>query len=147
MSTLDAAPRLRAVQPGESAPAPAPTERRSFEVIDRRRELARRVVRFLGGTLLVTLIVGLVGGLLLQTTIVETQHRLDERNGEIRELEATTELLRQELAELAAPARVVAEAKSLGMIEAPSIVYLTAPAEALDERTLNVARHQLEGSG
>lgn len=148
MSTNDVAPRLRAVRPGESHPGErGQPGRQSFEVIDSRRRLVSQFVRFLGGTLLVTLIVGLVGALVLHATIVETQRGLDERNDRIAKLEASTELLRQDLAELAAPARVVAEAKSLGMIEAPSIVYLSAPAGELDERTLSVARHQLEGSG
>lgn len=148
MSTFEAAPRLRAVRPGETVPQETGTNpRRSFEVIENRRKLASRLLRFFAGTLLVTVIVGLIGALVLHATIVEAQQNLDERNAEIQALEDKTELLRQELAELAAPARVVSEAKSLGMIEAPSIVYLTAPSEALDERTLSVARHQLEGSG
>lgn len=146
MSTTDSAPRLRAVRPGETLPREQPS-RHPLEVIEGRRDVVTRFARFLGGALLVTLIVGLVGALGFHATIVETQRGLDERNERIEKLEASTELLRQELAELAAPARVVAEAKSLGMIEAPSIVYLSAPAGELDERTLNVARNQLEGSG
>ena len=56
---------------------------------------------------------------------------------------ADTEAMRSELAELEAPARIVAEAEGLGMIEAPSIVYITVPGAALDGRTMNVAANQL----
>lgn len=148
MSTADAASRLRVVQPGEHAhPDRNGDSRQSFELIDRRRARLSRAARSLGAIAVATVVVALVGALVLHASMVEAQQGLDQRNDEIEQLEATTEVLRQQLAELAAPARVVAEAKKFGMIEAPSIVYLNAPAEELDERTLTVARRQLEGSG
>jgi len=154
MSTREAAPHLRSVRPDETLrpgttgrPGSVPAGERSFEVIEHRRQLATRVARYLGGLALITLLVALVGALAFHATIVQTQQGLDEKNDRIEELEATTKRLRQELAELAAPARVVSEAKELGMIEAPSIVYLNAPSNELDDRTLTVARNQLEGSG
>jgi len=147
MSTTDVGPHLRAVRPGESgAPESVTPGERRLRIVER-RQLAGRIMRYLGGMALLTLIVALVGALVLHATIVQTQQGLDEKNDRIDELESATEVLRQQLAELAAPERVVSEAKDLGMIEAPSIVYLNAPAEELDERTLTVARHQLEGSG
>jgi len=98
----------------------------------------------LGSTLLVTLIIGLVGALVLHATIIENRRDLDQARVQIQRIAAETEALESELAELEAPARIVQDALDLGMIEAPSIAYITAPAGLLDERTLIVASNQLQ---
>jgi len=116
---------------------------REFGVIEGRAGLAARVVRFLGTTLLVTLVVGLIGALVLHATIIEDQRELDAQRVAITRIAGETEAMRSELAELEAPARVVAEARELGMVEAPSIDYITAPSRVLDERTLTIAVNQL----
>jgi len=84
----------------------------------------------LGSTLLVTLIIGLVGALVLHATIIENQRDLDQARVQIQRIAAETEALESELAELEAPARIVQDALDLGMIEAPSIAYITAPAHS-----------------
>ena len=117
--------------------------RRDFGVIEGRLGLAARAIRFMGTTLLVTFIVGLVGALVLHATIIENQRDLDSQRSQIARIAADTEGMRSELAELEAPARIVEEARALGMIEAPSIEYLTAPGATLDNRTLSIAANQL----
>ncbi len=119
------------------------TPKQEFDVIEGRLDLATRVVRFLGTTLLVTFIIGLVGALVLHATIIENQRDLDGQRAEISRIATETEAMRSELAELEAPARIVEEARDLGMIEAPSIAYLTTPGTMLDERTLTIAANQL----
>ena len=120
-----------------------PTTKRDFGVIEGRLDIATRLARFLGTTLLLTFIVGLVGALVLHATIIENQRDLDAQRNQIVRTAADTEGMRSELAELEAPARIVEEARALGMIEAPSIEYLTAPGATLDERTLTIAANQL----
>jgi len=117
--------------------------RREFGVIEGGLDVASRFVRFMGTTLLVTFIVGLVGALVLHATIIENQRDLDEQRAQITRIASDTEAMRSQLAELEAPARIVEEAQELGMIEAPSIEYLTAPASSLDDRTLAIATNQL----
>jgi len=126
--------------------APAAGEHR-FSVIEGRLDLASRVARVLGTTLLITFIVGLVGALVLHATIIENQRDLDTQRQRIARVASETEEMRSELAELEAPARIVSEAREQGMIEAPSIAYLTAPAGMLDHRTLVVAANDLRGTG
>jgi len=121
----------------------AGAERPELGVIPGRLDLATRVVRFMGSTLLVTFIVGLVGALVLHATIIENQRDLDAQRVEINRIAAETEAMRSELAELEAPARVVAEAREMGMIEAPTITYLTTPADRVDDRALSIAADQL----
>ena len=133
---LNAAPEERSEQ----------TTRREFGVIEGRLDLASRVARFLGTTLLVTLIVGLVGALVLHATIIENQRDIDSQRSEIARIATQTESMRSKLAELEAPARIVADARALGMIEAPSIEYLIAPGSALDDRTLGIAANQLRAN-
>jgi cell division protein FtsL len=138
------------VRPLEAAPNEQgqPARRpRDFWVIDGGFDVAARVARFLGTTLLVTFIVGLVGALVLHATIIENQRDLDAQRREITLLEQETEEMRHQLAELEAPARIVAAAKDMGMIEAPSIVYLNAPGGPLGERTIIIAENQLRTSG
>lgn len=110
-----------------------------IEGIDR----AAQWIRYLGTTLLVTFVVGLVGALVLHATLIENQRGLDDRRAELNSLRAETESLRHQLAELEAPARIVEEARRLGMIEAPAVTYLQVPADQLDDRTLRVAENQL----
>jgi len=133
------APHLTSV-PDEAA---QPSTHVELGVIDGRISLAARAIRFMGSTLLVTLIVGLVGALVLHATIIENQRDLDAQRNEISRLATETEAMRSELAELEAPARIVQEAQALGMIEAPSILYLTTPSGTLDDRTMSVAANQL----
>lgn len=121
----------------------APETHRDFGVIEGGIDLASRVLRFMGTTLLVTFIIGLVGALVLHATIIENQRDLDGQRNDITRIASETEAMRSALAELEAPARIVEEARAFGMIEAPSIEYLTAPGSPLDDRTLTIAANQL----
>lgn len=116
---------------------------RSFSVIDG-IDRAAHWARLLGTTLLVTFVIGLVGALVVHASLIENQRALDDQRRAISGLEAETEALRHELAELEAPARIVAEARDLGMIDAPAVTYLQIPGGLLDERTIIVAENQLQ---
>lgn len=144
MAGEETAPQLVVVPDGQTIRAETQSRRGRELTVVERRSVARRVLRFLSTTLLVTLIVGLVGALVLHATIIENQRELDQQRAQIRRIAGETEALRSELAELEAPARIVHDALDLGMIEAPSIEYITAPAGILDERTLIVASNQLQ---
>ena len=127
-----------------AAPAEKPKEERPrFGVIEGGLDRAARIARALGTTLLITFIVGLVGALAVHATIIQNQRGVDEHRARIAEIEADTEALRHELAELEAPARIVGEARELGMIDAPEVTYLQTHPGLLDERTLIVAENQL----
>ena len=117
--------------------------RHELDVIEGRLGFATRLIRFLGTTLLVTFIVGLVGALVLHATIIENQRDLDSQRAAISRIALETEAMRSELAELEAPSRIVAEARDLGMVEAPEIEYLVATNGQLDERALTIAANRL----
>ncbi len=137
---------------GNTAPhlQPVPNElpqrgarRQDLGVIEGRLGFAARLIRFLGTTLLVTFIIGLVGALVLHATIIENQRDLDSQRAAISRIALETEAMRSELAELEAPPRIVAEARELGMVEAPEIEYLVAATGQLDDRALTIAANRL----
>ena len=138
-SKRDHATHLSVVERSHEAAEPT----REFAVIEGRMGLITRMVRAMGTTLLVTFIIGLVGALVLHATIIENQRDLDGQRADITRTLQETEAMRSELAELEAPARIVSEALALGMVEAPSIEYLTASPGQLDERSLTIAANQL----
>lgn len=122
---------------------PPEQSRPRLGVVEGGLDRAAAVARTLGTILLVTFIVGLVGALAVHATIIENQRELDRQRAHIAEIEAQTEALRHELAELEAPARIVVAARDLGMIEPPSVTYLKTLGGPLDERTIIVAENQL----
>lgn len=127
---------------------PSQTRRATpITVVEGGRNVAASALRFLGTTLFATFVTGLVGALVLQATIIQKQGVIDKGRAEIAVLETSTEGLHQDLAALEAPARIVTEARRLGMIDAPETVYLNAPSGLLDDRTLTVAENQLRGAG
>lgn len=142
MATKENARLLSAVPETDGRNDVAAGRRRELSLIER-QGITRRILRFLSTTLLVTLIVGLVGALVLHATIIENQRELDQQRAQILRISSETEALRSELAELEAPSRIVDDARDMGMIEAPSIEYITAPSGPLDERTLIVAANNL----
>ena len=121
----------------------AKDERPQLDVVEGGFDRAARWIRLLGTILLVTFIVGLVGALAVHATIIQNQRDLDERRRAISDLQAETEAMRHELAELEAPSRIVEEARKLGMIDAPEITYLQTSGGLLAERTIIVAENQL----
>ena len=106
--TTAATARLTAASGGHQEPR----TKRDFGVIEGRLDTATRILRFLGTTVLVTFIVGLVGALVLHATIIENQRDLDSQRNDIVRIAADTEGMRSELAELEAPARIVDEARA-----------------------------------
>jgi cell division protein FtsL len=71
----------------------------------------------------------------LQALIVQGQTRLDRLDRDVTEAVARRDRLGLQLAELESPDRIVAEARRLGMVDAPVVVYLTPtrPAASMPE--------------
>ena len=122
----------RARRIGRSADAAAARKQDSRTTKDRLKvveESTGRSSRMLGifGTMaLLTLFVALFGMAAFHAVIVQGQDRIDALDEQVGVARSETQRLRLRLAELMAPDRIVEEAKSrLGMVEPPSVVYLT----------------------
>ena len=61
----------------------------------------------------------------LHALIVQGQTRIDQLDRDLAVVSAESDRLLLRLAELESPERVVAEARLLGMVDAPAVVYLT----------------------
>lgn len=121
--------RLTRAAVATAAPAPAPARRGPA-----RRETPLRVapkpgrrslLSLLGTTALGLLFLAVLGIVVFQTLLVQTQSRLDELNGRIEAQEQLADQHRLQLAELEAPGRIVDEAtQRLGMVEPSEVLYL-----------------------
>ncbi len=106
----DRALRRREQRPALRVVEPARRRRRNWQV------------GTVAGALLFVALFAIAG---VQTLIVQQGRHIDDLNGRISSAEDDAERLKIELAELQSPQRIVDEAKNrLGMIEAPSPVYL-----------------------
>ena len=63
--------------------------------------------------------------------IVQGQRELDRMNTDIETATSVNDRLQLELAQMEAPERIVAAARSYGMVDAPEVVYLS---PAVDNR-------------
>lgn len=91
-----------------------------------RRRRTWQVGTLAGGLLFLAMFI-IVGA---QTLIVQQQRHIDDVNTRIASAEQEAESLKIDLAELQSPERIVSEAKDrLGMVQAPSPVYLQPRAE------------------
>jgi cell division protein FtsL len=77
--------------------------------------------------------VSILGVLLLMAMfhalIVQGQRELDRMNGDIETATSVNDRLQLELAQMEAPERIVAAARSYGMVDAPEVVYLSPAVE------------------
>lgn len=128
---MTATGRLTRAAVATAAPSPAPAPERRAPA---RRESPLRVapkpgrrslLSLLGTTALGLLFLAVLGIVVFQTLLVQTQSRLDELNGQIETQEHLADQHRLQLAELEAPGRIVDEAtQRLGMVEPSEVLYL-----------------------
>ncbi|MGH9212013.1 MAG: hypothetical protein ACRD2C_15215 [Acidimicrobiales bacterium] len=107
---------LRAPRPSE---ADRSTERlRRLRVVGARERRARtfRLTPRAGVTMTVALFGGLFAVAGSHALLIESQGRLDRLDDQVAEEEARYESLRMEVADMAAPERILAEAAELGMV-------------------------------
>jgi hypothetical protein len=120
-----------AVRP-PAAPATSPVRRAEprhvrphLELVEapkRRRRLRTGPTFALGAVLAFAIAFAVVA---LQVVLVQGQQRLDELHTDIAGETDTYNQLRLDVAELEAPARIVAAATQLGLVPPPEVVYLT----------------------
>jgi cell division protein FtsL len=145
MSAVDAperrrrpAPRAAYVSQGSAAVAPAPEvnprpRREDPSRADHLRVVApserrrRRVTPAAAVLLTATVFALLFGVAIAHTVLVEGQVRLDELDRELTVEQARYQELRQEVAALESPSRVVAAAHEQGMVTPEDLVYLQPP--------------------
>ncbi len=105
-------------------PSPAGGSGSKLEVVTPGRG-PRRWMTVIGPIAVASLFAVLLAMAGLQALIVQGQTRLDQLDRELAEASTQRDRLGLRLAELESPDRIVAEARRLGMVEAPLVVYLT----------------------
>ena len=116
---------MTAAARASAAPAlrrPRAESRSDLEVVSGAR---RRWMGVIGPIAVASLFAVLLAMAALQALIVQGQTRLDQLDREVAEAVAHRDRLGLQLAELESPDRIVAEARRLGMVDAPVVVYLT----------------------
>lgn len=117
-----------AALPSDAVPVAAPA-RRSRPGMPRLRVAAassgRSAASVIGTVALGLLFLSVLGVVVFQALLVQTQSHLDDLEEQVRVEEARADDLRLRLAELQSPARIVAEARErLGMIPPDEVLYL-----------------------
>lgn len=115
-----------------TATAPAPAPRPKEQAPARRPGLRiaavpgrRSLWRIFGTATLVLLFAAVLGVVVFQTLLVQTQSRLDELDAQMAVQEQLADQHRLELAELEAPGRIVQVAtERLGMVPPSEVLYL-----------------------
>lgn len=126
------APTSRPGPQRRPAPAPAPSERpRHLRVVAPAERVRRRLTPAAGVVLTAALFATLFAIAIAHTVLVQGQIRLDRLDDQLTVEQARYQRLRNEVAEMEAPGRVVAAAQGLGMVAPDDLVYLQPG--ALDE--------------
>ena len=108
-----------------SQPAPA---RPHLRVVGADEARARRSTRLLPGLLVVLVFAGLFAIVAVRVVLAQGQGEIDRLSQSIEAQQAVRQELRLTVAELEAPAQIVAAARQrLGMITPASVTYLTPP--------------------
>ncbi len=134
MSLVDAPSRAYPTR-GGAAMAPAPQRRpaprpepprdpRHLRVVVPTERARRRITPAAGVVMTALLFVTLFAIAIAQTILVQGQIRLDGLDQQLATEQARYRVLRNEVAEMESPARVVAAAQRLGMVEPDDLVYL-----------------------
>ncbi len=119
-----------------AAPAPGPTARpqpgpRHLRLVDPAEARRRRLTRVLTGLLVAAVCAGLFSIVVLRVVLAQGQVQVDRLQASVDAETATQQQLRLQVAQLEAPAQIVAAAKSrLGMVPPPSVTYLNPPPPA-----------------
>ena len=104
----------------------APATRTHLRLVDARELRARRRTRLVTGTLIVAVFAGLFSIVAMRVLLAQGQATVDRLSASIEAKQAARQDLRLTVAELEAPAQVVAAARQrLGMITPAVVVYLT----------------------
>ncbi len=118
-------PRRR-VRPAPEAPA-----RPHLRVVGAAEGRARRSTRLLTGALVVLIAAGLFAIVAVRVVLAQGQAEIDRLTESIEAQQAVRQDLRLQVAELEAPAQIVAAARQrLGMVTPPTVTYLTPPPPA-----------------
>jgi cell division protein FtsL len=116
------------------APVAAPTLPRHLRVVDPREVRARRRARVLTGLLVGLSCLGLFAIVTLRVLLAQGQAEVDRLETSVDAAQTAQQDLRLTVAELEAPAHIVAAARQrLGMITPATVTYLT-PAPAAPAR-------------
>lgn len=129
-TTYPAGPTVapRFVPRPERAPAPRPYLR----LVDPAELRRRRLARLLTGVFVAAACAGLFAIVALRVVLAQGQARVDRLEASVDAQTADQQQLRVQVAELSAPAQIVAAARSrLGMVNPPTVIHLNpAPAPA-----------------
>jgi cell division protein FtsL len=134
--------RLRPTRPVRRRTPPAPAPRRPLRVpppSQRRRRRSRRdwPLRLALWTTVVLTVGTIFGAAAFHVLLVQSQFRLDRLEKKAAAEQQHYERLRLEVSRLAAPERIVEEAKQrLGMVVPPAVSYVLAPAPVGEEPAL-----------
>ncbi len=110
------------------APVAAPVPPRHLRVVDPREVRARRRARVLTGVLVGLACLGLFAIVTLRVLLAQGQAEVDRLETSVDAARTAQQDLRLSVAELEAPAHVVAAARQrLGMITPATVTYLTPP--------------------
>lgn len=125
-AALAAAPARR------PAPRPVPEERgRHLRVVAPAERVRRRLTPALGVLLTAGLFALLFAVAIAHTLLVQGQIRLDAIDADLATEQARYQELRNEVAAMESPARIVGAAQELGMVIPEDLVYLQPEAEPL----------------
>ncbi|HEX3622354.1 MAG TPA: septum formation initiator family protein [Acidimicrobiales bacterium] len=116
----------------QGAPAPAPVPGRTpkggprhLRLVDPVEARRRRVTRILTGMLVAAVCAGLFSIVVLRVVLAQGQVQIDRLQASVDAQTATQQRLNLQVAQLEAPAQIVAAARSrLGMVTPPSVTYL-----------------------
>ena len=115
-------PRRR-VRPAPEAPA-----RPNLRVVGAQEPGARRATRLITGLLVVLVFAGLFAIVAVRVVLAQGQAEIDRLTESIEAQQAVGQDLRLTVAELEAPAQIVAAARQrLGMVTPVTVTYLTPP--------------------
>ena len=113
-------------EPRRRAPAAEPKQPHLWVV--RPESRSRRITRLLTGVLVVAVFAGLFTIVAVRVVLAQGQAEIDRLSQSIEAEQAVGQDLRLAVAELEAPAQIVAVARQrLGMVTPASVTYLTPP--------------------
>jgi cell division protein FtsL len=128
MTATTYAPRSR---PQPQRRAPGPPQRPHLRLVDPREAQLRRRARLLTGILVAAVFAGLFAIVVVRVLLAQGQVEIDRLEASIEGAQATQQDLRLTVAELEAPAQIVAAARQrLGMVVPTAVTYLDPPAPA-----------------
>ena len=131
MTAPSYAPRVRTSAPRPQRGAPVAPPRPDLRLVDRREARDRRRARWVTGVLLAAACAGLFAIVALRVLLAQGQVEVDRLEASIEHAQAVQQDLRLTVAELEAPAQIVAAARQrLGMVTPVTVTYLTPPPPA-----------------